>query len=205
MLAKEGYTVVRFEPTGTWGSDGDISQYTTTQYLKDVKNVLEYMLKKFNFNHILIGGHSRGAHISLLYAERDPRISFVIGIMPSSKDTAIDDRYEQWKTKGFAVSYRDLPGHRARRIMFRVPFSHLEDHLKYDVVKDVRKIRVPLILIAGKLDTICPPEGIKKIFDSANEPKKFVIIPKIGHDYRYNDNEVKVVDMAILRLMKEME
>ena len=38
---KLGYTVVRLQPTGTWDSEGDILDYTTTQYLVDVKHVLE--------------------------------------------------------------------------------------------------------------------------------------------------------------------
>lgn len=59
-LSKQGYTVARFDPTGTWGSEGEILDYTTTQYLADIKNVFEYMLKENNFEHTLLGGHSRG-------------------------------------------------------------------------------------------------------------------------------------------------
>jgi pimeloyl-ACP methyl ester carboxylesterase len=203
-LAKEGYMVVRFEPTGTWESDGDISQYTSTQYLKDIKNVLEFMLKQSHFNHIVIGGHSRGGHMSLLYAARDKRVSCVIAIMPSSKRTALNKEIDTWKEKGFQLSYRDLPGQKNKRRSFNVPFSHLEDHLKYNVVEEVRRINIPLIFIAGGLDTDCPPEVIKEIFDRANEPKRFVIIPNIGHDYRHNISEVRIVDAKILELMKEM-
>src|SRR3989344_857048 len=35
-LLKKGFTVVRFDPTGTWESEGDISEYLTSQYLNDV-------------------------------------------------------------------------------------------------------------------------------------------------------------------------
>src|SRR3989344_8561901 len=76
-LAERGYTAVRFDPTGTWESEGEISDYLTSQYIKDVKSVLDYMLKEGNFIHVLVCGHSRGGMVSLLYAARDPRISAV--------------------------------------------------------------------------------------------------------------------------------
>src|SRR3989344_8435825 len=67
-LANEGYTVVRFDPIGTWESGGDISDYTTSEYLEDIKTVIEYMLHEGNYKHILLGGHSRGAMVSIIYA-----------------------------------------------------------------------------------------------------------------------------------------
>ena len=81
-LDKQGYTVVRFDPTGTWESEGHIADYTTTQYLEDIKHVLEYMLKQEDYTYILVGGHSRGGQVSILYAARDPRISVGLGIRP---------------------------------------------------------------------------------------------------------------------------
>lgn len=208
-LAKEGYTTVRFDPTGVWDSEGDISQYTTTQYLIDIKAVVDYMLKERHFKHILIGGHSRGGQMALLYAASDQRISVVLGIMPSSslskKEERGDQRINDWKATGFSVSTRDLPSKREVRRTFKVPITHLDDLRKYDVLKEVKKIRVPILLIAGELDVSCPPDTIKEIFDYANEPKKFLVIPKIGHNYRLNEKEVELVDKKILQLLKELD
>ena len=73
-LCKEGYTTVRFDPTGTWESEGYISDYTTTQYLEDIKSVIDYMIKESEYNYVLLGGHSRGGQVSILYAARDSRV-----------------------------------------------------------------------------------------------------------------------------------
>ncbi len=184
-LSSKGYTVVRFKPTGTWESDGDISQYTTTQYLVDVKNVLEYMLRQKDYKHVLLGGHSRGGQVALLYAARDSRITVVVAIMPSSNKRAKnDERLMEWKKNGFSVSVRDLPDGKSGEKRFRVPISYLEDMDNYDVVKDVKRIKAQTVFIAGELDDSCPVEMVREIFNSANDPKKFVIIPGIGHDYR---------------------
>lgn len=205
-LNKEGYTVVRFDSTCVWESDGNISDYTTTQYLEDIKNVLEHMLHQASYKHILIGGHSRGGQVAILYAARDPRISLVLAVMPSSKlTTKMGQCYKDWQKTGISTSYRDLPDNKKQKRVFHVPYSHAVDKDKYDVVEDVKKVKVPIIFIAGELDDQCPPEHVRKIFDSANEPKKFVLISGIGHDYRFSDDEIKLVNKNILKLIRMME
>lgn len=200
-LSKQGYTVVRFDPTGTWESEGDISDYTTTQYLEDIKNILEYMLKREGYTYILLGGHSRGGQVSILYAARDPRISLVLGIMPSSARTMAGQRREEWSQTG-NVSKRDLPNNENKKREYRVPYSHAEDRDRYDVIKDVKRVKAPVILITGELDDVVLPDHVKEIFDNARESKKFVTIPGIGHDYRHNDEEVKIVNKHIVEQLQ---
>lgn len=211
-LNAQGYAVVRFDATGIWESEGDISEYTTTQYLEDIKHVLDFMLKESNYGHILLGGHSRGGQVAILYAARDPRISAVLSIMPSSKRTAtaspfskIGTHHKDWKETGFRVEYRNLPDEETEKKMFRVPYSHAIDKDKYDVVEDVKKVTVPILFIAGELDDRCPPDIVKEIFDNANEPKSLAVLSGIGHDYRHNDSEVKFVNKEIMRLLKDLE
>ncbi len=196
-LAALGYTAVRFDPTGTWESEGDISEYTTSQYLSDIRSVLEYMLRDGKYKHILLGGHSRGGMVSILYAARDPRVSTVLGIMPSSPYTFTGKRREDWEKTGWNISVRDVPDTADIR-EFRVPFSHVTDREQYNVFEDVKKVHVPLILVTGTLDTLVLPEHVKMIFDKANEPKKFISIDGIGHDYRYSLYEIKTVNQKIV-------
>lgn len=49
-----------------------------------------------------------------------------------------------------------------------------------------------------------PPREAKiEIFDNANEPKKFLLLEKIGHDYRLNDDEIKLANEKILEQLAE--
>ena len=200
VLSLRGYTVVRFDPTGTWDSEGDISDYTTTQYIEDIRNIIKYMFQQDNYGNILIGGHSRGGQISILYAARDPRISFVIAIMPSSHRTIVGLRYEEWKKNGVSVSHRELPEKKGQQKEFRVPFSHVEDNRdRYNIVEEVKLVKAPIVFITGALDKTVAPEYVKEIFDNANKSKKFVVIPGIGHDYRHNDDQIAMVNDVILK------
>lgn len=202
ILAEQGYVAVRFDPTGTWESEGDISEYTMTQYLDDIKSVLEYMLSLSDYKHILLGGHSRGGQMSLLYAARDSKISSVLAIMPSSGPITGEHRQE-WEKDKIKISSRDLPNDINKKREFRVPFSHVLDRDQYDVVSDVKKIKVSIIFIAAELDEFIPVEDVKELYNNANEPKKFILIENIGHNYRRNLDEVKIVNNKIIETLTE--
>lgn len=201
-LCEKGYVVARFDPSGTWESAGDIADYTITQYLADIKSVVDFMLAQKLYEKILLGGHSRGGQMSLLYAARDPRITLVLGIMPSHGPIT-GGRREKWEKTGVSVSSRDLPADRSQKREFHVPFTHVFDRDKYDAVSDVKNIHAPIVFVAGALDDIVPPEEVKEIFDSANEPKKFLVLENIGHDYRLNDDEVIAVNAKIMEQLNQ--
>lgn len=203
-LAERGYVVVRFDSIGVWESEGDISQYTMTQYLEDIKSVLEYMLGQHEYKNILLGGHSRGGQMSILYAASDPRISIVLGIMPSS-GAILGKRRETWEKAGFGIDRRDLPNEREKKIEFHVPFAHVLDRDRYDAVGEIKKIKCPVILIAGELDKSVAPEDVKELFDNANQPKSFTIMPGMGHDYRFNEKEIALVNEKVLEQLNLLE
>lgn len=202
-LSEHGYTTLRFEPTGTWESEGEISDYTTTQYIEDINHILDYMTQDKSYKHIILAGHSRGGQVAILYAAKDSRISLVIGIMPSSNRTMTRDRLESWEKRGIRVSHRDLPSDSTKEKEFVVPFSHAQDTKNYDVTVEVKNVKVPIIFVAGELDVVCFPKDVKEIFDNANNPKKFILIEKIGHDYRHNLEEINIVNNKILEAIQE--
>ncbi len=205
VLVEHGFTVVRFDPTGTWESEGAISDYTNSQYIEDIRNIIQYMLKEDNYKYILLGGHSRGGQISISYTARDSSISLVLGIMPSlsSLFSVKNEELKKWEKEGFRISLRNIPNTDKKR-EFHVPFSNAIDRKKYDTLEDVKKIKVPIILITGELDTTVLPESVKKIFNNANEPKKFISIPGIGHDYRHKLEEIEKVNKIIISNIGEI-
>ncbi len=193
-LAERGYTAVRFDPTGVWKSEGSIADYTTTQYLADVKSVLEHMLAGKKYTEILLGGHSRGGMVSILYTARDSRISKVFSIM-SPVGLASG---EEWNTAGMRYSKRDDPNG-GDDVEFEIPISYLEDLNKYNVLKEVTKVKIPILLLAGELDAGITPVDVENLYEQANDPKIFEVIPNIGHDYRLHKEQVGVVNNYILR------
>jgi pimeloyl-ACP methyl ester carboxylesterase len=195
-LSEIGYTVVRFDPTGAWGSEGDISEYLTSQYLEDIKAVLEQMLAMHEYTQVLLGGHSRGGQVAILYAARDPRISAVLAIMPSHGPIEGVAR-EKWQACGFKISERDVPGS-SKYVQFKVPFQHVLDRNQFDALDDVKKIKAPIIFVAGETDNLVTPQDVKELYEAANEPKKFILLEGIGHGYRRNVSEIEKVNTLVV-------
>lgn len=200
-LAERGYTAVRFDPTGTWESEGDISEYLTSQYLKDIESVLEYMLAEGVYTYVLLGGHSRGGQVSILYAARDPRISEVLGIMPSHAPVE-GRRREDWEKAGVSNSSRDIPDNTEERKSFSVPFQHVLDRDQFNALGDIQKIKVPIVLIAAEFDVSVPPEHVKELFEHAHEPKKLIYLEGMDHEYRHNLEEIKEVNALIMTALQ---
>lgn len=197
QLTGRGYTVASFDPTGTWGSEGSNEEYLTSQYLEDIKSVLEYMLSQAPYSSILLGGHSRGGQVAILYAAHDPRVTQILAIMPSHGPVE-GSRREEWEKEGFKDSDRDIPGSTDRKY-FHIPFKHVLDRDQFDALGDIKKIKASIILIAGELDDLVTPEEVRQLYDAANQPKKYMILEGIGHDYRLNSKEVERVNIAILK------
>jgi pimeloyl-ACP methyl ester carboxylesterase len=205
-LAKEltllGYDVIRFDPIGTWESEGSMQDYCPSQYLEDIHCVKEHMLAQAKYEHILLGGHSMGGRMALLYAPTDKAISIVIGIMCGYKKSFSGS--EEWKKTGVQVNLRDLPHNKNEKRQYNVPYSFLEDSSPYNALDTIKQLTIPIMLIAGEEDTVCLPDVTRTIFEEANEPKQFVLLPGIGHDYRHNPAEIKQVNSAIINAIKSM-
>jgi len=202
-LTQNGYTSVRFDPTGTWESEGDISEYVTSQYIQDIKSVLEHMLLEGAFTHVLLGGHSRGGQVSFLYAARDPRISVALGIMPSY-GSVVGKRREDWEASKVKTSSRELPFDKTQTRTFSVPFEHVLDRDQFDAFADVDKIAAPKIFLAGEHDILVPPDRVRALFDHAHEPKTFILAKGIDHEYRQNLNDITKVNALILEALAEL-
>lgn len=201
-LAKNGYVAVRFDPTGTWESGGSVNQYSISQYLEDIRSIINFMLKEKAHRNVFVIGHSIGGMLSILYAARDPRVTKVVSIMSPFayvRPNREDERGEtsEWAATGFHHSERDIPN--SDKIKeFSTPYSFVIDSRKYNARDEVSKLQAPLLLIAGEEDEHVPVEYMKMIYDSANEPKKLVVMEGMGHDYRHHPEEVKLINKEII-------
>lgn len=209
-LTRLGFTSVRFNPTGTWESEGKIEEYSISQFLKDVEAVVDFMIEQNGklFKKVVVLGHSLGALMSILYGAKDDQVSGVVAIMPPQSFVRPDnfqDRVVKWKKEGVKMSTRDLPEDRNKFREYPVPFSFVEDAMKYDSLKVVGQMKKPLLLMAGELDDLVTPDHVREIYEAASEPKKLVILKGIGHDYRLNDDEIPVVNQNIIEFLKESD
>jgi len=196
-LCEHGYTVVRMDSTGVWESEGNIEDYTVSQYLSDVTSVLDYMLLKDNYEEILLSGHSRGALVAILYAAKNERVTKVLAIMPSY---GFDIR-DKWDRNGIRLSRRDLVNNSELNREYAVPISYMDDIEQYRPIESVQKIHVPIVFISGELDDVVLSKDVKALYDLANEPKYFAEIKGVEHDYRLDVEQVKKLTKKAISLL----
>lgn len=195
-LCNNGFISLRFDPTGTWESEGEIEDYNISQYLLDIESILNHMNLQKRYKTILLGGHSRGGQVSVLYAAEDPRITHVLGIMPSHYPIK-PEKVEKWKTAGIKTSHLDIPGSHYSRT-FDVPFSYVVDRDQYNTLSAIQKIKAPIFLIAGENDRISTPKEVYELYSHAKDLKGFVELPDMAHNYRLNNDDIRRINKTIL-------
>jgi fermentation-respiration switch protein FrsA (DUF1100 family) len=57
---------------------------------------------------------------------------------------------------------------------------------RFENVRKIRRINVPLLVALGEKDMIVPPADSQRLFDLANEPKEFHLFPKGQHSNLLN-------------------
>jgi len=180
------YTVISFDTTNSFGkSDGNFEDATTTNYYEDLEDVIHWSKKQSWYKEpFILAGHSLGALCISLYAEKFPTevkalapISNVIS-WKLSKLTKDDDELEKWKKEGI----REWTSHSGK--IKRLKWNFMKDRMKYDLMKNINVLTMPILLIVGEKDITTPAKHQKVFYDKLPGQKEFHIIMGAEHTFR---------------------
>lgn len=195
-LASRGYLALSFDPPGTWGSPGDISLYTMTNYLRAINELIEYFGNKLTF----VFGHSRGGSMAMLAGVRNQYVTHFISCMGkysyAPKITKLRAVESNWKELGYLVEKRDVPNLPGETKVFNLPYHFYEDSTKYNMLEGLRCCNKPKLFIYGSKDTTVDPEGIKKAYEESAAPKELFSLDS-DHNYRLHQNLIEEVNTRI--------
>jgi pimeloyl-ACP methyl ester carboxylesterase len=125
----------------------------------------------------VLWGTSLGAVTCLLAAAEDTRIGGVIADAPF-------DTFRHTLIRHAALYYHLGDSLLVPLVAWRIG---AEDHVPVDdldCVKAAARIHVPVLFIAGELDQRMPPADVRRIYDAANPPKSWFVVPQAGHSRR---------------------
>lgn len=189
----KGFTVVRFDTTNTFGeSEGKYEEATTTNYFEDLEDVIVWAkTQRWYKEPFYLAGHSLGGISIILYAEKYP--NRIKGLAPIS--TVVSGKLsieahgrkylEDWKKTGWREEKSEsIPG-----LIKRLKYSHIIDRMKYDVLPEVAKLTMPVLLIVGDSDKGTPYKHQKILFDVLPGKKELHIIKNADHNFRGGDYE----------------
>lgn len=196
VFKKKEFTTIRFDTTNTFGeSDGDYENATVTNYYEDLEDVIKWSQSQQWYKEpFYLAGHSLGSLAIVLYAEKYPKQ--VKGLAPLSivvsgklsLDTYSRAYLKAWEKTGWI---EELSASK-QGLVKRLKWSHMIDRQKYDVLYDVAKLIMPVILIVGEKDTLTPPKHQKILFENLQFEKEIHIIKNAHHTFREQSHLSKI-------------
>lgn len=197
-LASLGFYAVSFDPPFSWESPGNTDNYSTTNYLKAVNEVIEY----FGSKPTLLVGHSRGGATAMLTAAKNPN---VIGVVLAMANYGVPTPPDPNRIQGnIVVENRDLPPGAERTVEqkeFSLPLSYFEDANQYNPAESLKEFSGPKLIICGTQDSFISPEKVREVYSILSEPKTLVEL-NTEHDYRLHPEMIQAVDQAITQFIQ---
>jgi alpha-beta hydrolase superfamily lysophospholipase len=203
---ESGYTVVSFDTANTIGeSGGKPEKATITSYYADLEDVIQWASRQSWYDEpFVLVGHSLGGICAALYAEEHPDkvkalapISTVVSGQ-LSMEASQGEKLETWKKTGLLKKdSNSKPG-----VTYILPWSNMEDRLKYDLLPAAAKLIMPVLLMAGDQDDSTPYEHQEILFKEIPEPKEIHLIKGAEHTFRKAENLKEIKEIFLQWIQK---
>ncbi len=152
------------------GFSGNKGKPTEKGLYEDARSVLDWLVKhNVSEDKIIIYGESLGTGVSVEVSQNKK----FAGIILESPFTSMVDAGK------FYYSY--------------LPVSLLLKD-RYDTIKKLKNIKIPILVMHGKKDKIVPFHMGQKVFEKANEPKFYYFPEEDDHMMEYNENLLKALN-----------
>ena len=195
-LEEKGIASLRFDFSGNGQSEGDFSHTSYTRHIAEMKQAASFLSEQ-GFSRFAAGGHSMGAAIAVLSAERMSgetlKISAVCalaGRLGSGKISQIfsDKQMEELRQTG-RVSFVS----RGRKLELREDF--FTDMQKYDLAAAVAGLKIPLMVIHGDKDEVIAVENALEAKER-NPAIELEIIPDADHMFLNPAHRAEIAERA---------
>lgn len=209
---ENGYAVVTFDTTNTIGeSDGKYEDATVTSSYADLEDLINWSKnQEWYIEPFILVGHSLGGFCTAYYAENNPNlvkavtpVSALISGKLSIQTEKHNGYLDEWEKFGWRVTKSESkPG-----MIKKLPWSHILDRLKYDLLPNATKLTMPVLMIVGSEDNRCPVTHQKMLLDAVPGKKELQVIENAPHTFRTPEHlaELKqIFDQWIKKLDKSI-
>ena len=192
-LSSRGVRTARFDTTGNGQSAGDFTYADYFGEAEDLRDVIQHLTNSMGLKVDGIVGHSKGAGVVLIYAQKYGDVSLVVPLAPRYRmKTGIVERFgtdllNECRQNG-SVEITDRDGFK-----FALTKASLEERESMDMGVIARGIQpqTRVVLVHGDADTTIPVIDADE-FDRDLDHLEKIIIP--GADHGFRGKEVEVVD-----------
>ncbi len=153
------------------GNDDRETSYFLRMYLSCYR-AAEYLADRPDWDGkvLVVTGGSQGGLQAIMTAGLHPKITAVLACVPAGCDhTALDiDRAPGWPMWVWKADGKDAAKVR-------------QASRYYDVVNFASRVKCPVLIGAGGIDTVCPPPGVFAAYNQLKGPKEVVYMPAADH------------------------
>jgi len=71
----------------------------------------------------------------------------------------------------------------------------MEDRLKYDLLPEIKKLSMPVLMVVGSEDVSTPLEHQKTLFNALSGQKEMHIINGSGHSFRNDSDQAELKNL----------
>ncbi|MCB9813154.1 MAG: hypothetical protein H6772_01975 [Pseudomonadales bacterium] len=196
-LRELGYTVEILDPCHLWET-GDTKNYLITNYIKQVKDRVNFYSKQ-NLEEIILIGHSLGGFTAIVAGARISEVTRIISLCPPPDRIGPSLRWEKDKSRH---SKRDLPNNSEKFRFFDIPYAFVTDGMQYSAANEVKNIHKPIMIFIALDDKSIPPTDTERIVANAKNPH-VVRQPDMGHDFRLSQDECDIVMSEIEKFLNK--
>lgn len=181
-----GFLTLIFNFRGCGEAEGNIDMLG---WARDLKAALDYLttLKEADTSQLYVLGSSAGAAVSVYIAATDPRVAGVITFACPAEFGFLTDGE---RAKALVERFRNIG------LIKDADFPpSLEEWLsgfrEVSPIRYVDKIAPrPLLLIHGEKDDLVPVEHARRLYHSAGEPKRLLLLPNACHRLRFDETAI---------------
>jgi len=166
------FAVYRFDFTGCGQSEGDFSKTTLTDYIDDLRKIVDYVKERHDW--VAIWGQSFGTAITIALNPDVDKIALTGAFHESYK------LFKQYFGKGFNPDGRSERKSSSSGNVTALEAGFWDDLKKYDLLEIASKIKTPVFLIHGGEDTDVPKEQAQGLFEVMPN-RKIMIIGGMDH------------------------
>ncbi len=160
-FCREGIAVLRFDFRGCGQSAGRFEETSLTGRMEDLRDALDFVQEQ-GCKNIGVVGSSLGGTVGVLTAAKDNRVKTLV---TWATPCHLDKLFREKIIEGLGNLRQDVS--------------------KYDVVKTVKDILCPVLIIHGSLDEQVPLSHAEDMYKNANEPKSVQVVE--GADHRFTN------------------
>jgi uncharacterized protein len=239
QLAERGFLVVRYDKRGVGQSGGRTERATLRDYADDAIAVVKWVerRKDVDRNRIAVAGHSEGASVAMLAAQREKKIKSLVlmaGMGTTGQELILEQQQymldatkvpEAERTAKVELQKRILAAVVAEKGWEAVPaeLRQVVDSpwyrslLLFDPAREMSRIKQPVLILQGALDTQVRPHHADKLAELAKARKnapavELAHVPGLNHLFvpattgdvaEYGSLKEKAISPEVARIIGE--